>query len=271
MAATVAPVTTQPLPRAVLEVGDGFWNIRGSFKIAGVVDIGTQASLVRRKNGGFVLLDACEFTSEIREWLRAETRGGDDVEAVLHLHPFHTLHVTACYELFPKAAHHGTTRHAKRAPELPWNPLRVDDVKLHQAFADDFEFTIPRGVDFIPSDPKLHFSSVLLFHSASKTLHVDDTLLHLRLPPPLSYFKPPVTRFHPTLGKVLQRRPGAVVEFRAWANELMELVADTKNLCAAHSASLLQRDNQGEPIAKRIQEALRRVEGTLKAHERAHG
>jgi hypothetical protein len=262
---------TQSLPRAVLDVGNGFWNIRGSFKIAGVVDIGTHASLVRRKNGKFVLLDACELGPEVREWLLAETADGADVEAVLHLHPFHTLHVVACHALFPKATHYGTARHAKKARDLPWHPLRVDDEKLHQAFADDFDFTIPRGVDFIPSDPKLHFSSVLAFHKASKTLHVDDTLLHLRLPPPLSYFKAPVTRFHPTLAKVLERRPGAVADFRTWAHELIDRLGDTQNLCAAHSAALLQRDNQAEPIVERVQAALQRVEGTLEAHERAHG
>lgn len=267
----MAPVTTQSLPSAVLEVADGFWNVRGHFKIAGVVDIGTQASLVRRKNGKFVLLDACELTSEVREWLNAKTRDGEELEAVLHLHPFHTLHVESCHALFPKATNYGTGRHAERAPAVPWNALLVDDPKLHAAFADDFDFTVPRGVDFIPSDPKLHFSSVLAFHSASKTLHVDDTLLHLRLPPPLSYFKSPVTRFHPTLGKVLQKRSGAVAEFRAWAKELIERAASVENLCAAHSSALLGRDNQGAPIAERIQQALAKVESTLQAHERAHG
>jgi hypothetical protein len=264
------PVTTQSLPSTVLEVADGFWNIRGSFKIAGVVDIGTHASLVRRKNGRFVLLDVCEFPAETREWLLARTRGGDDVEAVLHLHPFHTLHVESGHALFPRATHHGTTRHAERAPSVPFDPLRTDDPRLHERFADDFDFMVPRGVDFIPSDAKLHFSSVLAFHPASKTLHVDDTLLHLRLPPPLSFFKQPITRFHPTLGKVLQRRPGAVAEFRAWAKELIDRASGIENLCAAHSSSLLHRDNQGESVARRMQDALAKVKGTLEAHERVH-
>ncbi len=35
----------------IIEVADGFWNIRGSFEIGGVVEIGTQASLVKRSNG----------------------------------------------------------------------------------------------------------------------------------------------------------------------------------------------------------------------------
>ncbi len=42
----------------IIQIAEDFWNIRGSFRIGGVVDIGTQASLVRLANGSFVLLDS---------------------------------------------------------------------------------------------------------------------------------------------------------------------------------------------------------------------
>ncbi|MFT6377963.1 MAG: hypothetical protein ACJARS_004626, partial [bacterium] len=48
----------------LIHVADDFWNIRGSFKIFGVVDIGTHASLVRRPNGRFVLLDAYTLSGD---------------------------------------------------------------------------------------------------------------------------------------------------------------------------------------------------------------
>jgi hypothetical protein len=259
------------LPRDVLKIDEGFWNVRGSFKIAGVVDIGTHASLVRRRSGKYVLLDACDFGDDVREWLNAETRNGADLEAVIHLHPFHTLHVAAAHALFPRATHYGSSRHVERAPQVAWNPVRVDDPQLSATFEGDLAFTVPRGVDFVSRDPKVHFSSVLAIHAASKTLHVDDTVLYLRLPPPLSYFKAPVTRFHPTLGKALQRRPGAASEFRQWALSLIESAGEVRNLCAAHSAALLERDNDGASIRERLQDALDRVEGTLASHERAHG
>ena len=36
----------------IIKVSEHFWNIRGSFKIGGLIDIGTQASLVRRTTAG---------------------------------------------------------------------------------------------------------------------------------------------------------------------------------------------------------------------------
>jgi hypothetical protein len=38
------------------------------------------------------------------------------------------------------------------------------------------------SVDFISDNENHNFSSVLAYHLASKTLHVDDTLILLRLP-----------------------------------------------------------------------------------------
>ena len=55
----VIDLARAPLPSNVIEVAEGFWNIRGSFKIAGLYDLGTHASLVRRASGKLVLLDAC--------------------------------------------------------------------------------------------------------------------------------------------------------------------------------------------------------------------
>ena len=101
------------------------------------------------------------------------------LEAVLHLHPFHTVHVRAAHELFPSAKLYGTARHADKLGDLPWEPLHTEDAELHSAFAEDLAFSVPRGVDFVSSDPNLHFSSVLALHRASKTLHVDDTLVAL--------------------------------------------------------------------------------------------
>ena len=42
----------------MLRVADDFLNIRGSFKVGGLIDIGTQCSLVRRASGRFVFLDS---------------------------------------------------------------------------------------------------------------------------------------------------------------------------------------------------------------------
>ena len=267
----VIPLSRAPTPANVIEIADGFWNIRGSFMIGGVVDLGTQASLVRRASGKFVLLDACGLPEATQQWIHEQTRGGEDLEAILNLHPFHTLHVQAVHAAYPRAKLYGTARHLEKLEGLPWEPLRTEDSSLHEAFREDFEFSVPRGTDFISKNEKLHFSSVLAFHGASKTLHVDDTVLYFRLPILFRLFGSDVTRMHPTLDAVLERRAGAAADFRAWGRELVERTRDVENLCCAHSAVLLGRKNTGAAIAARVEAALQNVEGKLKAHERKYG
>jgi len=151
----------------IIQVADDFWNVRGSFKIGGVVDIGTQASLVRRGNGKFVFLDSYTLSGDVEREVLALTNGGKDVEAILNVHPFHTVFARKMHERFPHAKLYGTERHLSRSPELPWEGLCTEDSELHAMFADDFEFSVPRGVDFISTNENVHFSSVLVLHRAS--------------------------------------------------------------------------------------------------------
>lgn len=253
-----------------IEVDDGFWNLRGSYRVAGILELGTHMSLVRRANGRYLALDACGLVPETRALLDEKTRGGEDLDAFLHLHPFHTLHVRALHQLYPRARLHGTARHHAHLADLPWEALRTEDPALHAHFAADLDFTVPRGVDLVTPNPRVHFGSVLAIHRATRTLHVDDTLIHARLPRALRAFARDVTRFHPGLGSALRREPGAADAFRSWARELIDLAATLRNLCAAHTSTLLARSNTGLPIAARIEDALRRAERTLRAHEREH-
>ncbi len=255
------------LPKRVIRVGDGFFNLRGSFKIAKLIDVGSQASLVERANGRCVLLDACSLTDEVASWLDRVTERGARLEAIVHLHPFHTLHVRALHQRYPNAALYGTARHVERAPELPWQSVKSTDAELGERFGPDLAFSVPRGVDLVTADPNVHFGSVLALHPASRTLHVDDTLICMRVPLLAKH----VVRLHPTLGRVLQRRAGAVAEFRSWAEELVERARELDNLCAAHSTLLLASDLGDRSLAQRIQAALRAAEGTLGAHERLYG
>jgi hypothetical protein len=80
-----------------------------------------------------------------------------------------------------------------------------------------------------------------------------------------------VMSFHPTLAKALQKRSGAVGDFRDWATDLAERWRDAENLCAAHTATLTARKNQGASINARMLKALDKVGRTLKAHERKYG
>ncbi len=255
----------------LIPVAEHFWNIRGTFKIGGVVDIGTQASLVRLDSGDFVFLDSCEIDRATRDRID-EIVGDDAIEAIINLHPFHTVHVEAMHEHYPEAYLYGTRRHLERFPHLPWQEVRSEDPELHEWYADDFDFTIPRGVDFISANDNVHFSSVLAYHRGSRTIHVDDTVMYLTLPRPfrLVGLRDSVG-FHPTLSLALEKRPGAAAEFRAWAEEFIEAWADARNLCAAHSGVLLAADNRGASIHDRLRQALRRCKLRLRGHQRRYG
>jgi len=246
-------------------IADGFWNIRGSFKIGGLVDIGTHASLARLQSGRFVLIDAYTLTGAIRDQVFALTRDGADIEAVLHLHPFHTIHVKRVAELLPHAVHFGSARHRSRAPDVQWSSLSIESPEAAAHFADDFDFSVPAGVPFIAKDERLHFSSVLAFHKSSRTLHVDDTLTWSTLP-----FIGGLV-FHPTLAKVLERRPGAASEFRAWARDLIDRCADVDHLVTAHMRPLPPDPKTAPVLHDRVSAALKRVESVLAKHEAKWG
>ena len=255
----------------IRQISSDFWNIRGDFKIAGFVNIGTHASLVRRGNGKFVLLDAYTLQGEVKEQIDAISRNGNDIEAIINLHPFHTIHVRQAHEQYPNAKLYGTQRHIEKFPNLDWQAELSNSDEFADLFADDFEFSVPAGVDFISSNEHLHFSSVLAYHKASKTIHSDDTLMYLQLPGLLGKIMEPEITFHMTLAKTLERRAEAALDFRAWATQLAEQWGGAENLCAAHSAILLGSENQSASIANRILTALKKVENALQLHEKKFG
>lgn len=260
------------MAHSLIQVADDFWNIRGSFRIAGVLDVGTQASLVRRPGGGFVLLDAYTFRDEVAAYVDEVTDGGAAIEAVLNLHPFHTIHVEAVHQRYPRARLVGTPRHRARLPDLPWDELGTESPALHAEFADALEFSVPLGVDFISDDEHVHFASVLAFHRASGTIHSDDTFNYLGRSAVLRLAGMADTvSFHPTLAKALEPRAGAAQAFRDWAGMLIADWKGAKNLCAAHTAALLEEENTGAPLHQRLQAALEKVEPTLVKHEQKHG
>jgi hypothetical protein len=258
---------------SILHVADGFWNIRGSYKVAGILDAGTHVSLVRRQSGKFLFLDSYTLSEPVKRDLDVITGGGKDVEAILNVHPFHTMHVKAMHALYPHARLYGTSRHHTLFPDLAWEPTKTEDAECHALFADDFDFSVPRGVDFAPpEEARVHFSSVLVRHRASKSIHVDDTLMYLRFPLLLRILGlQERMSFHPTLAKALEKRPGAAKDFRAWAEEIIDKWGNTENLCTAHAATLMARHNTGASIKERVSLALKMEEKTLRKHEQKYG
>lgn len=256
----------------IIEVADNFWNIRGSYKVAGLLDVGTQASVVRLANGKFVMLDSYTFNDDVAEELNKITGGADNIEAVINLHPFHTLHVEFTHQRYPDATHYGTARHLARFPGLKWAKVKSEDADLHALFADDFEFTIPNGVDFISSNENVHFSSVMAYHPSSKTIHSNDTLGYIKGPGLLKLTGlGDSVSFHPTLAKALEKREGAAEDFHGWARGMIKAWREAENLCAAHTTALVGWENKGPSIHERMLKALEKTESVLKAHEGKYG
>jgi hypothetical protein len=75
---------------SLVRVADSFVNIRGSFKIGGLLDVGTQTSLVRKKNGNWIMLDSLKMEPDVKAQVDSMTDGGKAIDAILNLHPFHT-------------------------------------------------------------------------------------------------------------------------------------------------------------------------------------
>ncbi len=254
---------------SLIRLADGFWNLRGRFRIAGILDVGTQMSLVRRADGRFLLLDSYPLMSEAREQLLSLTDGGKKVEAILNLHPFHTLHCAAIPHLFPNARLIGTRRHREKWPALRWDERTSDDPALWADYAEDLDFTIPSGVDFISANESVHVASVLVRHRSSGIVHVDDTLNLFKPPRWLApVFPEPKLRFHPGLPKALETRPGSADDFAGWASRLADDWAETRIVCTAHWAVRQLRPGGWKT---EILAALARVERILDAHRERHG
>lgn len=93
----------------IYDLGSGFWNIRGSFRLGGVIDIGTQCSLIKLESGRFIFLDSYELTGAVRDEVMTLTNDGQDVEAVLNVHPFHTVSCAQMAKDFPQATFYGSS------------------------------------------------------------------------------------------------------------------------------------------------------------------
>lgn len=210
----------------------GFWNIRGTFRIGGILDIGTQCSLVQRSSGRFIFLDSYALTGDVRAQVMALTNNGEDVEAVLNVHPFHTVHCAQMAKDFPQATFYGSSRHRKQVPEVKWSDDLVESDAVAQRYSE-LKFSMPKGIYYISPNEKVHAGSLLVYHPASQSLHVDDTFIS----PPLKILESilPELNLHPMTKKALTDDPNAGKHYCDWATDLAEQWSDTRNFCAAHS------------------------------------
>lgn len=256
------------MSETLIDCGNGFWNIRGSFKLGGLVELGTQASLVRLADGRFVMLDSYSLSPGTLARIAEITGGPDRLDVIVNLHPFHSLHVEAMARAFPDAALFGTARHRRLFPALNWQETGSEEPETWARFAPDLLFSCPAGVQLIPQNERIHCGSVLAFHPASGTIHVDDTFNYRPARSPGTDGRLSV---HPTLRFALEKRPGAAAAFRDWGAGLVRDWAGAVRLCAAHSGVLSPADPGGTPLPEAMAAALARSEKVLTRHARKYG
>ena len=225
----------------IIDLGAGFWNIRGTFRLGGVLNIGTHCSLVKLTSGKFVFLDSYTLTDDVRAQIMALTNNGQDVEAVLNLHPFHTVHCAQMAKDFPQAIFYGSSRHHKKVPEVQWAKDLVESDAVAERYPE-LKFSISQGIHYIAPNEMIHAGSLLAFHPASKSLHVDDTFMS----PPTKLLEAvlPELLLHPTTKKALKNEPNAGKEYCDWASNLAHEWREVRNFCAAHS--FLVKFKEGE-------------------------
>ena len=216
----------------IYNLGAGLWNIQGSHKIGGIIDVGTQCSLVQLSSGRFIFLDSYTLTGDIHSQVMALTDNGLNVEAVLNVHPFHTLHCAQMAKDFPQAIFYGSQRHPEQVPEVKWSEDWVESDVVTQCYPE-LEFSLPQGIYYISPNAKVHAGSLLVRHLASQSVHIDDTFMS----PPSKLLKAvlPELMLHPTTKKALKNEPNAGKQYCDWATELAYHWRDTHNFCAAHS------------------------------------
>lgn len=214
------------------DLGAGFWSIRGSFIKNGLLDIGGQCALVKLSSGRFIFLDSYTLTDDVRAQVMALTNNGQNVEAVLNVHPFHTVHSEQMAKDFPQATFYGSSRHHKQAPNVQWSADLVESDAVVKRYPE-LKFSLPKGIYYIAPDESVHASSLLVFHPASKSIYIDDTF---EIPPSKLFNAVEADLgLHPTTLKALKDDPNAGKAYCDWATNLAHEWRDVRYFCGAHS------------------------------------
>ena len=229
--------TSEPQTR-LTKLGPNFWNIRAEFKIFKFVNIGTHMSIVQRENGKFIVIDTVPLDPPLKNEIDQLTNNGEDIEAVIATHPFHTLAFPGFYEVYPKPQYYGTPRHRRNPGKIPWLPIE-DNLK---SFEPDIQMRIPAGAEFVNPQPESynHFNAVWVFSPHSRIIHVDDTIGYSEQSNylfKLFGMKEKSFNFHMSLrGPALLPAADSPVLFRDWMTELLN-DWDFDSACCAHNGN----------------------------------
>lgn len=219
----------------LIEIGPGFWNIRGSFTFCcGLIDIQTHMSIIRLTTGKFLIIDTITITPEIKLEIDNLTNNGTLIEGVIATHPFHTIFFIPFNELYPNLKYYGTPRHLRNI-NLKWEGNLNDENVRNLWESENIFMRIPEGAEFVNPAENNHFSSVFVYHQPSSTIHVDDTVqyfdhpdLALRL---LGKSHGRMEFWNPVKG--LHQTADGPLLFKAWIEKLAD-DWEFENICTAH-------------------------------------
>jgi len=102
-------------------------------------------SLAQLSNGKFLLLDGVPVKPEVVSEIKRLTSDGQDLEAVIHTHPFHTGAIVDLHKEFPQTPMYGCPRHLKMFSDLPWAGDLNDEV-VRKKWEPEVEMRIPAGM-----------------------------------------------------------------------------------------------------------------------------
>ena len=223
--------------------GDNFWNARAEFKVLHMINIGTHMSLIKLKNGRFLVIDTVPLDDKLKSEFDALTEKGSLVEAVLATHPFHTLAFPAFHEAYPSLRYYGCPRHLRNLSSIPW----AGDIREQlMTWAPEVEMRIPAGAEFVAPEPERfnHFNSVWVYCKESRMLHVDDTVNyykkeHVGVLLRLVGVKDGELGFHPSMkGPGLLPTVEAPAQFKCWVEHIIA-DWDFGSICCAHRDVLI--------------------------------
>jgi hypothetical protein len=248
-----------------------FYNIRTSFKLfKGIVDIGTHMSLIKLSSGKYLVIDTVPLDDELKQELDQLTNNGNDIEAVVATHPFHTLAFPGFYKAYPNVPYYGTPRHLRIQKDIPWAGNIMNEL---DRWAPDVQMRIPAGAEFVAPQPESynHFTCVWVFSTAARTIHVDDTINYVDTPSllfKLAGKKAGQMEFHMSIkGPGLYPTEDAPVQFKQWVLDILR-DWDFDNACCAHvgrkiggAHALLERTlKEAQPLFDKL---IKRHQGKL--------
>lgn len=250
-----------------IEIGPGFWNLRGSFTFAaGLIDIGTHCSLIKLSSGKFLLIDTIAFSDKALREFNELTSNGTLVEAVIATHPFHTVYFAPFFKLYPNLKYVGTPRHLKMGNGVNWTENIFDENVQKQWEQYGVHMQIPDGAEFESPSENNHFSSVLVFHSPSRTIHVDDTIMFFETSGCIlrALGKRAGTMEFWDLKKGLRPTESAPAQFKAWVQQLLA-DWDFDNICTAHTGNKIGGAKQ--MLEETLQQSSKLLESCANAHK----